>query len=430
VGIRRKEISRPVWVAIATAAVLLLSDVQVPAQSQGAQQWTGNWISAQQDACEPGQLPKQSFQAATLRETVHLSLGGSQIRVMLSNLFGKQPLIIKSVTVARAKPGMPGEIEKETSVRARFNGAKDVSVPAGAEVTSDAISIPVEPLSDVAVSMKIGRAPDCATSHPGARATAFLAKGNQTKSERLTDAEHFEHWYFLSRVGVVGGVSKGAITAFGDSITDGHGATTDKNDRWTDVLAARLAPQGVAVLNAGIGGNRVLLDGLGPSGISRFDRDALGAEGVRAVIILEGINDIGMLDREKEHPQEDHDALLNRLEAAMKGMVAKAHQQQVCVIGGTLTPFLGSEYYHPGQRSETDRKTFNTWIRTSGTFDGIIDFDKMMSDPALPGHLAADADSGDHLHPGPVGYRRMGDGVPLDLLSSGECSRAFQTARQ
>jgi lysophospholipase L1-like esterase len=428
VGTGRNEISRILPIAT-VAAVVCLFGVRSPAQSQGSQQWTESWISAQQDACEPGQLPKQSFQGATLRETVHLSLGGSQIRLVLSNLFGKQPLIIKSVRVARAKPGTPGEIEKETSVRAHFKGAKDVSIAPGAEATSDAISIAVEPLSELAVSIKIGKAPACATSHPGARATAFLTKGDQTAKEQLAGAERFEHWYFLSRVGVAGGASKGAITAFGDSITDGHGATTDKNDRWTDVLASRLAPQGVAVLNAGIGGNRLLLDGLGPSGISRFDRDALGADGVRAVIILEGINDIGMLDREKEHLQEDHDALVNRLETAMKGMVEKAHLRGVCVFGGTLTPFLGSEYYHPGRQSEADREKLNTWIRTSGVFDGMIDFDKMMSDPRRPDHLAADVDSGDHLHPGPVGYGRMGEGVPLNLLTAKGCSPDSQTAQ-
>jgi lysophospholipase L1-like esterase len=403
--------------------VLLITDVQLQAQSQSAQQWTGSWISAQQEACEPSQLPKLSLRKATLREVVHLSLGGSQIRLKLSNFFGKEPLVIKSVIVAHAKPGTSGEIEKESIMRVRFNGATRVSISPGTEFTSDAISLPVEPFSNLAVSMDFGSVPTCATSHPGARATAFLVKGNQTTKERLKESERFEHWYFLSGVEVTGEISIGAITAFGDSITDGHGATTNGNDRWTDVLSSRLVPHAVAVLNAGISGNRVLLDGSGPSGISRFDRDALGSEGVRAVIILEGINDIGMLDREKEHPQEDHDALVNRLETAMKGMVEKAHQQGICVLGGTLMPFLGSEYYHPGERSEADRKKFNDWIRTSGAFDGIVDFDNLTRDPLQPGRLAANTDSGDHLHPGPVGYRRMGEGVPLDLLAGKECSR-------
>jgi lysophospholipase L1-like esterase len=409
--------------------VLLFTDVQLLAQSQTAQQWTGSWISAQQEACEPSQLPKLSLQKATLREVVRLSLGGSQIRLKLSNLFGREPLVIKSVTVAHAKPGTSGEIEKESRMWVRFNGATRASISAGTEVTSDAISLPVKPFSNLAVSMEFGSVPTCATSHPGARATAFLAKGNQTTKEQLKESERIEHWYFLSGVEVTGGISIGAITAFGDSITDGHGATTDGNDRWTDVLSSRLVPHAVAVLNAGIGGNRVLLDGLGPSGISRFDRDALGPGGVRAIIILEGINDIGMLDREKDHPQEDHDALVNRLETAMKGMVEKAHQQGICVLGGTLMPFLGSEYYHPGQRSEADRERFNDWIRTSGVFDGIVDFDNLASDPLRPGYLAANADSGDHLHPGPVGYRRMGEGVPLDLLTGKRCSRGSQDAR-
>jgi lysophospholipase L1-like esterase len=214
------------------------------------------------------------------------------------------------------------------------------------------------------------------------------------------------------------------VTAFGDSITDGHGATTDGNDRWPDVLATRLAPQKMAILNAGIGGNRILADGLGPSAVSRFERDALGHPGVRTVILLEGINDLGMLDRDAEHPQIDHDALVNRLQAAMKNMVEEAHQKGVCLFGGTVMPFVGSAYYHPGPRSEGDREKLNAWIRTSGVFDGVIDFDKMMSDSLQPDKLAADADSGDHLHPGPEGYRRMGDGVPLNTLITKVCSRA------
>ena len=427
--IRGNELSRSAWVTTAALVVLLFMDVQLLSQSRSAQQWIGSWVSAQQEACEPSQLPKQSFQKATLREVVHLSLGGPQIRLKLSNLFGREPLVIRSVVVARAKPGATGEVEKESRIRVRFNGATGVSISAGTEVTSDAISLPTEPFSNLAVSMDFDSVPTCATSHPGARATAFLTKGNQTTKERLKKSERFEHWYFLSGVEVTSGISIGAITAFGDSITDGHGATTDGNDRWTDVLSSRLVPHAVAVLNAGIGGNRVLLDGLGPSGISRFDRDALGPKGVRAIIILEGINDIGMLDREKEHPQEDHDALVNQLETAMKGMVEKAHQQGVCVLGGTLMPFLGSEYYHPRQRSESDREKINEWIRTSGVFDGIVDFDKLTRDPLQPGRLATNADSGDHLHPGPVGYRRMGEGVPLDLLTGKRCSHDSQDAR-
>ena len=385
-------------------------------------QWTGSWASAQQAVCDQSELPKHPFEGTTLRETVHLSLGGSQIRLRLSNLFGNQPLLIFSMAVAHARPGMPGAIDIKSSVPARFNGATTVTVPPGAEVVSDNIPLSVQPLSDLAVSLTIGSAPICATSHPGARATAFVLAGDHVTDEFLTGSESFVHWHFLSAVEVSGGVSNGAVAVLGDSITDGHGATTDGNDRWTDVLAARLAPRKIAVLNFGIGGNRVLADGIGPSAFSRFGRDALGGAGVHTVILLEGINDLG-LDRVKEHSQEDHDALVDRLQTAMKGMIESAHRKGICVLGGTLTPYVGSTYYHPGPRSEADREKLNTWIRASGVFDGIIDFDKMLRDPAEPDRLDPDADSGDHLHPGPKGYRRMAEGVPLDLPAIAACFR-------
>jgi lysophospholipase L1-like esterase len=341
----------------------------------------------------------------------------------LSNLFGKQPLAIGSATVAYVQAGKPGEIENKSSVPVHFKDATAVTVPPGTELVSDEIAFPVEPLSSIAVSLTIDIAPNCATSHPGARSTSFLLAGNHAADEYLTGAESFAHWYFLSAVEVAGGASNGAVAALGDSITDGHGATTDGNDRWTDVLAARLVSQKIAVLNLGIGGNRILADGIGPSGVSRFERDALGGAGVHTVIFLEGVNDLGGLDRVMEHPQQDHDTLVNRLETAMKEMVEEAHQKGVCVLGGTLTPYVGSEYYHPGPRSEADRVKLNAWIRTSGVFDGVVDFDKALSDPAHPDQLAGDADSGDHLHPGPKGYSRMGQVVPLDLLTEKVCSR-------
>jgi len=303
-----------------------------------------------------------------------------------------------------------------------FTGGVAVTVPPGAEIVSDSIPLSVEPLSELAVSMWIHKTPSCLTSHQGSHATSFLAPGQLATEELLAGGESIEHWYFLSSVEVEG-VSKGAVVAFGDSITDGHGSTTDGNDRWTDVLAARLAPQNVAVLNMGIGGNRILVDGIGPSGVSRFEHDALHQNEVRTVILLEGVNDIGILDRLKDHPQNDHDELVHRLELAMTRMAEQAHRQRVCLLAGTVTPYVDSDYYHPRQASEDDRKKLNTWIRTSGVFDGVIDFDKMLRNPAQPDHLDPEFDSGDHLHPGPDGYHRMGEGVPLSLIALPACSQ-------
>ena len=378
-------------------------------------EWTASWASAQQRVCGQDGLPARSFEGATLRQTIHLSLGGREIRLQLSNLFGMQPLVVAAVRVARAQPGDPGGIEPGSSVDAFFNGRRGVTVPPGGQVMSDPIPLSVAPLSSLAVSLWIEKAPQCVTSHPGARATSFLLAGDHISDEVVTGSESMPHWYFLSAVEVEGR-SNGAVVAFGDSITDGHGSTTDGNDRWTDVLAARLVPLHIAVLNLGIGGNRVLAAGIGPSGVSRFERDALSQAGVRTVILLEGVNDLGGLDRLSVHSPKDHRELVRRLEAAMTRMVKEAHRKGVRVLGGTMMPYAGSTYYHPGSADEADRQALNAWIRSSGVFDGVIDFDKMARDPAEPDRLAPAMGSSDDLHPGPHGYRVMGDGVPLDLL--------------
>jgi len=408
--------------------LLLLFCFHLSAPAQDKLQWTGSWSSAQQSECDPLQLPKLGFEHVTLRETVHLSLGGNRIRLRISNLFGAQRLQIRSVAVAPALPGELAAIAANSSVPALFNNSASVAVPAESELTSDAIALHVEPLSSLVVTLSIEKAPECATTHPGSRATSFLIQGDRASDENLPDAESFAHWYFLSAVDVAGGGANGAVAAIGDSITDGRGSTTDGNDRWTDVLARRLAPEKIAVLNLGIGGNRVLGDGIGPSAVSRFDRDVLNAAGVRTVIVFEGTNDLAGFDRSQEHAPAEHRKLVAKLESAMQKMTKIAHQQGLCVLGGTVTPYVGSDYYHPGPRSEADRQTFNEWVRTSGIFDGVIDFDKLLRDPDQPDRLAARVDSGDHLHPGPEGYRLMGEGIPLQLLTPGACRVSLQVS--
>ncbi len=412
--LRRREYASNLRIAALIALLSCLS--AAPAQpALPTQPWTASWASAQQRVCGQDGLPAHGFDGATLRQTVHLSLGGEQIRLQLSNLFGGQPLVIAAVKVAHAQPGNPGGIEPGSSLDALFSGRREVTVPSGSQVLSDAIPLSVNPLSSLAVSLWIKEAPQCVTSHPGARATSFLLVGDHASDTVLAGSESMPHWYFLSAVEVEGR-SNGAVVAFGDSITDGRGSTTDGNNRWTDALAARLAPLHIAVLNLGIGGNRLLEDGLGSSGVSRFERDALSQAGVRTVILLEGVNDLGGLDRLSVHSPKDHKELVRRLEAAMTQMVKEAHRKRVCVLGGTIMPYTGSAYYHPGPANEADRKELNQWIRSSGVFDGVIDFDRMLREPARPDHLAPAMDSGDHLHPGPYGYQVMGEGVPLGLL--------------
>ena len=388
--------------------------------SSGAAQpvahWTASWSSAEQQVCERNLLPALSFEGVTLREVVHLSLGGARIRLRLSNAFGDRPLVLRGVSVARPRGDEPGAIAAGTSIAVHFDGAATVSIPARAEYLSDPIAMRVDALSDVAVSLVLGNASSCTSSHPGARATAFLVPGEHAADEHLAAQESFAHWYFLSGVEVESSAAQSVVAVLGDSITDGRGSTDNANNRWPDVLASRLAPLGIGVANLGIGGNRILNDGLGPSALARFDRDVLGTAGVRTLIVLEGINDIGSLDRDAEHSQAEHDTLVEALEEALRQMALKAHEHGLRVLGATLTPFAGSAYYHPGPRSEADRQRLNQWIRTVGPFDGVIDFDALLRDPTHPERLAPDADSGDHLHPGPAGHRRMGEAVPLAVL--------------
>lgn len=182
------------------------------------------------------------------------------------------------------------------------------------------------------------------------------------------------------------------------------------------MLARRLSTRGTGVVNQGIGGNHLLLDGLGPNALARFDRDVLGPAGVRFLIVLEGVNDLGELDRLTTHSDEAHEALIKQLQGALQQIARRAHAHGIQVYGATVTPYAGSDYYHPAARSEADRQSLNQWIRTSHTFDAVVDFDALLRDPASPDRLAPAFDSGDHLHPGPAGYQRMGEAIPLDLF--------------
>jgi lysophospholipase L1-like esterase len=377
-------------------------------------------------------VPLESLHNATLRQIVHLSVGGSAIRVRVSNAFGTAPLHVIAVHVARSQSPASSRIELASDRGLTFNERADVLIPAGAEYTSDPLSYTVAPLSDLAITMQIEAAPEQETGHPGSRATSYLGPGLQTSAVEFPAAQAIEHWYFLSGVDVSAGFDTSAIVVLGDSITDGHGATTNGNDRWTDALAARLqrapaggslagrsvaaATNGVAVLNEGIGGNHLLTDGLGPNALARFDRDVLAQNGVRYLIVLEGINDIGSLTRTTAATDAQHEDLVRRMIGAYRQITMRAHAHGIKVIGGTIMPFMGSAFYHPGAANELDRQTLNAWIRAPEHFDAVIDFDKMTADPARPDHLRTDYDCGDHLHPSPAGYRAMADAIPLELF--------------
>ena len=398
------------------AAVLLLLCGSVCAQS-----WVASWASSQQVPEPQNALPEADASDITLRQVVHLSIGGRAIRVHVSNRFGTAPLKFTDVHVARASSPKSSAIVEGSDTALKFSGQPDVIVPAGADYVSDALPLAVPALSDLTITLHLDALPVRQTGHPGSRATSYVVHGNQVSAAELPDAKKIEHWYFIAAVDL--DVPRGdAVVTLGDSITDGHGATTDGNDRWPDVLARRLqasaATRHHAVLNQGIGGNRLLLDGLGPNALARVDHDVLAPAGAHYVIVLEGINDIGTLAREHEVPQEEHDALVRRMIAAYEQIIYRAHARGMRVYGATLTPFVGSGYYHPGGASEADRQAINRWIREHGHFDAFIDFDQVTRDPEHPDRMLPKFDSGDHLHPSPAGYAAMGGAVQLSLFSS------------
>jgi lysophospholipase L1-like esterase len=351
---------------------------------------------------------------------VHLSLGGDRLRVRMSNAFGTAPLHVTAVHVARPVSAASAAIDAGSDTALTFHGAKDVTIPAGAEYLSDAVSFPVAALSNLAISIHFDQPPVGETGHPGSRATSYLVHGDMVSAASLPDATAVDHWYEISGVDVVGPEKAAAVVTLGDSITDGHGATTNGNDRWPDVLAARMqadkSSRANGVLNEGIGGNRLLLDGLGPNALARFDRDVLAQTAVRAVIVLEGVNDLGTLTRDHDVSAEEHAALVSRIEAAYLQMIERTHAHGVRVIGATILPYGGSKYYHPGPESEADRQAINAWIREAGHFDAVVDFDQVVRYPAHPNLILPAYDSGDGLHPSPAGYKAMANAVPLSLF--------------
>jgi lysophospholipase L1-like esterase len=405
-----------------TVLAMAVTCFGVRAEAQAAN-WVGSWATSQQRPEPQNSLAPEDMHDATLRQVVHLSVGGSQLRVHLTNAFGAAPLRISAAHIARPVSTASGSIEVATDTALMFGGSAAVTIPAGAEYISDPVTFPATALSDLAISIHLEEAPVVETGHPGSRATSYVVHGDLVSAANLVGAKKVEHWYQIGGVDVVAGAQAAAVVTLGDSITDGHGATTNGNDRWPDVLARRLqggpATKTVSVLNHGIGGNRLLLDGLGPNALARFDRDVVAQTGVRYVIVFEGVNDLGTLTRDAPASAAEHKALVERIESAYEQMIVRAHAHGIRTIGATITPYGGSDYYHPNAENEADRQAINEWIRDPKHFDAVVDFDKVVRDSARADHLNAAFDSGDHLHPSAVGYKAMGEAIPLTLFSSG-----------
>jgi lysophospholipase L1-like esterase len=423
---RRPKIQQGKAIAL-TVLVAAILELSLPAGGAGAPRaepwaitWTGAWASSQQVPEVQNALPPDALNDATLRQIVRLSVGGERLRVRISNVFGTAPLHLTGVHVARSRSAARAAIDASTDRALTFGGREDVTVPAGADYWSDPIAFKAPALSSLAVTFHIDRAPAQQTSHPGSHATSYLVHGDHVSAADLPDAMKVAHWFELSGVDVAATPNAAAIVALGDSITDGHGVVTDGDNRWPDDLAGRLqgqaATRGLGVLNEGIGGNRLLLDGLGPNALARFDRDVRGQTGVRYLIVLEGVNDLAVLTRDGPASPAEHAALVRHIIGAYGQMVEQARAFGIKAIGATILPYGGSPYYHPTEPNEADRQAVNRWIRTRGHFDAVIDFDRVMRDPQHPDRLRSAYDCGDHLHPSPQGYGAMADAIPLKLF--------------
>lgn len=392
--------------------------------------WVGSWAASQQLVEPTNALSPEDLRDVTLRQVVHLSIGGNEVRLHLSNRFGSTPLNVTALHITRSVAPDSSKIVPTTEKVLTFSGSPDVTIPPHADYLSDPVSFAADAFSDIAITLHLDTAPEEQTGHPGSRATSYITHGNLVSASELQGAKTVDHWYFIAGIDVVAPSDASSIVVLGDSITDGHGATTNGNDRWTDVLARRLQAQAatrpIAVLNQGIGGNHLLTDGLGPNALSRFDHDLIAQAGVRYLIVFEGINDVGMLSRKEDVTQKEHDTLIHRMTAAYEQIIARAHTNGIKVIGATLTPFVGSNYYHPGPANDADRQAVNEWIRTPGHFDALIDFDKVTRDPLHPERLLPAFDCGDHLHPSPAGYAAIAQAVPLSLFENVEISRAIR----
>ena len=442
--------------AVVFAAMVALFGVQSPLDGQGpraGQHWIGTWFAAptaradQPGGARQGGAPVANapdlvvppavlavvpgdvlpvagqsplhFKNQTLRQITHVTLGGTRLRVVFSNLFGTKPLAIGAAQVALRGTGpaiVPGSNRVLT-----FGGIATPAIPAGATLVSDPVDLTVPDFGDLAIDLYL---PDDTaamlsplTIHPASWQTNYVSPaGNHagavampvqtTTAYRRTDGLPTATWFFLARVEVMTPAETGVIVTLGDSLTDGTASTIDTNNRWPNYLARRLARAGLrmAVLNAGIGGNRILNEGTGPSALARFDRDVLSQPGVTHVVVLEGINDIGQARRNATPSAAE-------LIDAHRDMIDRAHARGLRIFGATLTPFDGAGYWTA--EGEAKRQAVNDWIRTSRAYDAVFDFDAVVRDPARPTTVLGKYDAGDRLHLNAAGYEAMANAIDL-----------------
>lgn len=380
--------------------------------SSSSGKWVGTWITALQLVETGNNPPSPGLSNNTLRQIVHVSIGGDSLQVRFSNKFSTNAVTLNSVHFAVSKGN--SSIDTSTDKALLFAGKPAVTMAPGAVVTSDALKFLLQPLSNIAITINFGSTSPDITGHPGSRTTSYLLTGNNESKPDFSGAVTTDHWYVINTIDVLAPDSTYAVAIIGNSITDGRGSGTNKQNRWPDELSRRLqanpSTRHAAVLNEGIGGNCVLGACLGPSAISRFAGDVLNQNGVKWVVIFEGINDLGYASNAT--------LVAQNLISAFKQMIDSAHARGLLVYGATLLPFGGSSYDSPDHQKGW--QILNTWIRKSGYFDAVIDLDSAMHDPASPLKLLAGYDSGDHLHPSEAGHHAMAEAVDLKLFGASD----------
>ena len=344
----------------------------------------------------------------------HASIAGQRVRIELSNVFGSTPLVIGAAHIAlRDKDSA---IVPATDRALKFAGRPTLWIPPGATEVSDPVTLDVPAESDLAVSIYIPETGAVDTMHAVGLHTTYISKeGNDTAQPAMADATTTQSYYWLTNIDVAAPADAAAIVTFGDSITDGAVSTPNTDHSWPSLLARRLAANGganIAVLNQGISGNRLLRDGAGINALARFDRDVLSQPGVKWLMILEGINDIGLGSR-PDTPVSDA-VSSEDLIAGLTQLIERAHEHGLKVIGCTLTPYEGAAYYSEG--GEQIRMAVNQWIRASGAFDAVVDFDAVVRDPEHPKQFRPGFNKGDHLHPNDSGYQAMADAIDLSIF--------------
>jgi lysophospholipase L1-like esterase len=402
---------------VLAATLAIVCSSELAASDDNSQRWVATWITANAASDQPVKFSNQ-----TIREVVHMTIGGSAVRLRLSNTFGPQRVRFDAVYVGLQKDG--AALVPQSNHAVTFSGSRSIAIPEGAEALSDPVSFSVGSQQDLVISIFVAGDSGPATGHWLALETNYLSDAGNFAAEESANAfaKTTSSWYFLTAVEVQSSASaKGAVVTLGDSITDGASTRPDKNERWPDVLERRLLAghDEIAVVNAGIAGNRVLTSSpcFGQNAMARLRRDVLAQTGIKTVILFEGINDIGQPDTPGgagnpclSHTQVTADEMI----AGYQQIIVRTHAAGLKIFGATILPYRGFQTWNTS--GEAKRVAVNQWIRTSGAFDGIIDFDSALRDPADPLRMAPQYDSGDHLHPGTAGHEAMGNAVDLTLF--------------